>query len=292
MPRAEPWFWRWMERPWRTLALAQVAVGGYIALGVLLVLRPEQDLVAQLRQDIERCESENASHGQAQDGLLSPERLDEAIGRLSRRIAAGEKLRRDPAAFIAAIHPGRAEKIAWQAFGAPGDPGHASDLWSLAVTTDYAGLRRILRNLASQDGARTLDALSVSRRDTRLEVELMLSVPALTEEGAKDNAANLDITAGDLRNAADDARDAGDDRAKTAPERDPFQPAPVAQAAPRPGSARQGEAAGPIGAIKGKVGAGGRWLFWTVDGQGRWRRLAVPRPPENQDHDDHNEITQ
>lgn len=71
------------------------------------------------------------------------------------------------------------------------------------------------------------------------------------------------------------------------PARDPFQPAQDAQA----GHAGPRAANGPANRVKGKVGAGDRWHYWTVDGQGRWRRCEPPRPAANQDHEDHNDVT-
>lgn len=70
-------------------------------------------------------------------------------------------------------------------------------------------------------------------------------------------------------------------------ERDPFQPVPAAQPAPAPGD----RAAGPARAVKGKVGAGGRWLFWTIDGQGRWRRFHPSGREGGNDRADYNDIT-
>lgn len=178
MRHAEAWFGRCMERPWRALALAQIMMGCYIVLGAVLILRPERDAVRTLRQDIGRYESAARGQERAPAGVSAPARLEDDIGRLQRHIAAGEKLRREPAAFIAAIHPGRAEKITWQAHCVSGDRGQADERWTLKTTTDYVGLRRMLRALSDLDGMRPLTALAVSRRDRLLEIELVLSAPA------------------------------------------------------------------------------------------------------------------
>ncbi|HEY0210338.1 hypothetical protein [Acerihabitans sp.] len=184
------WFGRGMEHPWRTLALAQVMVGVYVALGALLIVRPGQVALEMLRQDIGRCKSAVIGLERAHAGLPARQRLEADTRRLRGSIAAGETLRRDPAAFIAVIHPGRAGKITWRTLGAAGDRERVSDRWQLAVTTDYPGLRRLLHNLCALEGARSLAELAVRRRDRLLEAELVLSAPAgaQTENERRENA--------------------------------------------------------------------------------------------------------
>lgn len=203
------WFGRGMEHPWRTLALAQVMVGVYVALGALLIVRPGQVALETLRQDIGRCESAVIGLERAHAGLPARQRLEADTRRLRGAIAAGETLRRDPAAFIAAIHPGRAGKITWRTLGAAGDRERVSDRWDrwqLTVTTDYAGLLRLLRNLCALEGARSLAELAVRRRDRLLEAELVLSAPAgaqmLNERGenapSKAGSGNQHATDGEV----------------------------------------------------------------------------------------------
>ncbi|WP_413731739.1 hypothetical protein [Sodalis sp. RH20] len=313
MPDAEGGFGRWMERPWRALALAQIIVGVYVALGILLVVRPGQDAAELLRQDIGHCKTVVAGQERAQAGLPAPERLKADILRLRRPVDAGEKMRGDPAALAAVIPPGRGKNLTWRALGAAGDRQHVFERWQLVVTTDYAQLRRMLRHLCDLRGALPLETLTVRRRGGLLEAELILSAAPGTEtkngrrekapgEAGDDDeeAGNDGATAVDYRETASspglaaedqERREATDDERPQ--ERDPFQPAPHVQ----PGHAGRPAADGRIDRIKGKVGAGERWLFWTVDDQGRWRRCGTTRTAarkdqeDQKDQEDHNGVT-
>lgn len=174
------WIWRWMARPGWMLVLAQAGIlAVFVALGWMMFLRQERDAVAQLSAELGRCEAGVLALRRSTAAATTPARLNLEIRRMGRQLAAYGSQRWDHQTAIALFNPGEGGTFAWRA---PPGEGLASDRWTVTVTTDYAGLSRIMRTLAAEGGGRSLHALSVVRQDRRLLVEFTLTQPALGDE--------------------------------------------------------------------------------------------------------------
>lgn len=307
-----------MARPWRALALAQIAFAACAVVVALLVMRPRQEETARLRQAMAHCAAEALELERGLADGPAQARLDAALNRLSLRLARQEAANMAPAAFIAAVQPGRAENIAWQSLSAQSGQEPPYDRWRLSVTTDFTGLRHMLGKVSRLEGLMALESLTVTGEGLRLHAELLLSSHERAGEKngleAEKTTGVKEVTQAEMMVLAKEAieaettaaaKEAGEAEIKAAVKafRDSEtaaavqaystahntatrqQPAALRDpfqpvAAQKSGPAVPGRAAEK--AIKGKVGSDGRWWFWAPDSRGRWRRYEPAPATETQ----------
>ncbi len=178
MRPAEHWPWRGGDLSWRGLTSALAASAAIIALGALLLLRPGHSALEDTRRDIRQLEHALLQHRRAMAEWPAQTRLETRISSIQRDLAACETARRKPAVFIRSIDPGVGGKLTWRA--APlSPPGHdCPRRWTVAATTDYPGLRLMLKRLAELSGGLSLASFAVAARGGVLDIEFELAEPA------------------------------------------------------------------------------------------------------------------
>ncbi len=178
MRPAEHWPWRGMDLSWRGLTSALAMAAAVIALGALLLLRPGHRALEDTRRDIRHLENMLLQHRRAIAEWPAQAQLETRISSIRGDLAVCETARREPTVFIRSIDPGLAGKLTWRAAPLPPAGQDCSRRWTVAVTTDYPGLRRMLNRLAALSGGLSLASFAVAARGGTLDIEFELAEPA------------------------------------------------------------------------------------------------------------------
>jgi len=181
MHPAKRWWWWGIGRPWWVLVSALAAAAVIIAIGALSLLRAEQHVLGDLRRDIRHIENALGQHRRTMAELPTRTQLEERISSINRQVAASETAHREPAVFVKSIDPGLSGTVAWRSSPGSRDGRVDSRRWTVAVTTDYPGLRRLLNRVAGLSGGLSLASFAVVTRDGRLDIEFELAETLLEE---------------------------------------------------------------------------------------------------------------
>ncbi len=185
MRSAEQWLWRGMELSWVGLTSALAAAAAVIALGALLLLRPGHSALADTRRDIRHLENMLLQHRRATAEWPAQAQLETRISSIQRDLAVCETARREPAIFIRSIDPGLSGKLTWRAAPLSAAGNDCPRRWTVAMTTDYPGLRLMLNRLAALSGDFSLASFAVAARGGALDIEFELAEPASERDHEK-----------------------------------------------------------------------------------------------------------
>ncbi|TKI05009.1 hypothetical protein [Martelella alba] len=181
MRRAEQWVWRLTTRPMATLAAGTMMVLSSAALIFGPPLNAGWQERAGLRDQQKRLTDSLTRLRKDVNELPPAAELERGIGRLRRDLAACAAQRGDFVALFPRLDPGRDGKLTWQASAAAPAGEMGPRHWTAEITTDYAGLRSILQNLAGFPGAPPVSAFEATARDGELDVRFELAETELTD---------------------------------------------------------------------------------------------------------------
>ncbi len=156
---------------WQSPAL-QVAVFLLLSAAVfLLELRPAHQVNLQLQRQIGRRENLLASQ------VLKPMHTADEDSMALLQGNRCQQLTDDPGAFTSFMDDG-AGHIAWRSH-TEGVPGTAQGAVrrTLTLTTDFAGLLRVLNNLAGPAACMAIDSLTASAHQGRLQITMTVLMP-------------------------------------------------------------------------------------------------------------------